>query len=121
MNCIKKPGHQVKSRFTSGHILVFDRIIMTHMTYLTMLLCGLFSILQPYNPRIKKNSSKRRILLFYTNKTMCGCSLGVSVIAIGMLLMGGGRSNDPNVFNYDEVYSTLRISVAPYYYNRFGD
>ena len=39
--------------------------------------------------------------------------LGVAVIAIGMLLMVGGRSKDPNVFNYDEVYSTLRISVAP--------
>jgi len=39
--------------------------------------------------------------------------LGVGVIAIGMLLMVGGRSSDPNTFNYDEVYSTLRISVAP--------
>jgi len=39
--------------------------------------------------------------------------LGVAVIAIGMLLMVGGKSNDPNTFNYDEVYSTLRISVAP--------
>jgi hypothetical protein len=27
--------------------------------------------------------------------------------------MVGGRSKDPNIFNYDEVYSTLRISVAP--------
>jgi len=39
--------------------------------------------------------------------------LGVAVIAVGMLLMVGGRSKDPNTFNYDEVYSTLRISVAP--------
>ena len=39
--------------------------------------------------------------------------LGVAVIAIGMLLMVGGRSKDPGTFNYDEVYSTLRISVAP--------
>lgn len=39
--------------------------------------------------------------------------LGVGVIALGMLLMVGGRSKDPNTFNYDEVYSTLRISVAP--------
>jgi hypothetical protein len=39
--------------------------------------------------------------------------LGVGVIAIGMLLMVGGRSKDPGTFNYDEVYSTLRISVAP--------
>jgi len=39
--------------------------------------------------------------------------LGIAVIAVGMLLMVGGRSNDPNSFNYDEVYSTLRVSVAP--------
>ena len=39
--------------------------------------------------------------------------LGVGVIAIGMLLMVGGRSKDPNTFNFDEVYSALRISVAP--------
>jgi len=39
--------------------------------------------------------------------------LGVGIIAIGMLLMVGGRSKDPNTFNYDEVYSTLRVSVAP--------
>lgn len=39
--------------------------------------------------------------------------LGVAVIAIGMLLMVGGRSKDPGAFNYDEVYSTLRVSVAP--------
>ena len=39
--------------------------------------------------------------------------MGIAVIAVGMLLMVGGRSNDPNSFNYDEVYSTLRVSVAP--------
>jgi hypothetical protein len=38
---------------------------------------------------------------------------GVVVIAIGMLLMVGGNSKDPAVFNYDEVYSPRRISVAP--------
>lgn len=39
--------------------------------------------------------------------------VGVVIIAIGMFLMVGGNSKDPNVFNYDEVYSGLRISVAP--------
>jgi hypothetical protein len=27
--------------------------------------------------------------------------------------MAGGKSNDPNVFNKDEVYSATRITVAP--------
>ena len=39
--------------------------------------------------------------------------LGVGVIAIGMLLMVGGNSHDPSIFNRDEVYSTRRITIAP--------
>ena len=39
--------------------------------------------------------------------------LGVGVIALGMILMVGGSSKDPGVFNYDEVYSARRITVAP--------
>jgi hypothetical protein len=27
--------------------------------------------------------------------------------------MAGGRSEDPNVFNANEVYSTTRITIAP--------
>ncbi|MFT3902247.1 MAG: DUF3098 domain-containing protein [Niabella sp.] len=39
--------------------------------------------------------------------------IGVLVIGLGMILMSGGKSNDPSVFNKDEVYSTVRITVAP--------
>jgi FtsH-binding integral membrane protein len=38
---------------------------------------------------------------------------GLVVMAIGMFLMAGGRSNDPTVFEPKEVYSTVRITVAP--------
>jgi len=38
---------------------------------------------------------------------------GIVVMAIGILLMAGGNSEDPNVFNENEVYSTRRITVAP--------
>lgn len=38
---------------------------------------------------------------------------GAAVIAVGMLLMTGGRSSDPAVFNEKEVYSFTRITVAP--------
>ena len=38
---------------------------------------------------------------------------GVVVIAIGMFLLAGGKSEDPNVFNPKEVYSDTRITVAP--------
>jgi predicted tellurium resistance membrane protein TerC len=38
---------------------------------------------------------------------------GIVLIAIGMFLMAGGKSDNPAVFNEDEVYSTTRITVAP--------
>jgi hypothetical protein len=39
--------------------------------------------------------------------------IGAVVMIIGYLLMSGGGSNDPNVFNPSEVYSARRITVAP--------
>ena len=40
--------------------------------------------------------------------------IGLAVIAAGMVLMAGGKSNaDPAVFNKDAVYSPMRITVAP--------
>jgi hypothetical protein len=38
---------------------------------------------------------------------------GAVVMIIGFLLMASGRSDDPNVFNNKEVYSTTRITIAP--------
>ena len=38
---------------------------------------------------------------------------GAVVIALGMILMGGGKSADPNVFDPNEVYSTTRLTIAP--------
>ena len=38
---------------------------------------------------------------------------GVVVLAIGFLLMAGGKSPDPNVFNDKDVYSPVRITIAP--------
>ncbi|MBA4257915.1 DUF3098 domain-containing protein [Sediminibacterium sp.] len=39
--------------------------------------------------------------------------VGGLVIALGMFLMSGGKSEDPNVFSNNEVYSSTRITVAP--------
>ncbi|MEP7259115.1 MAG: DUF3098 domain-containing protein [Flavitalea sp.] len=38
---------------------------------------------------------------------------GIVVIALGLILMAGGKSADPNVFNPKEVYSFRRITLAP--------
>ncbi len=39
--------------------------------------------------------------------------IGAAVMILGFLLMAGGRSDDPNVFKPEEVYSTTRITIAP--------
>ena len=38
---------------------------------------------------------------------------GLVVIAFGMILMAGGKSTNPGVFEQKEVYSTTRITIAP--------
>lgn len=38
---------------------------------------------------------------------------GLIAIALGIILMAGGKSDDPNVFNAGEVYSFRRITLAP--------
>jgi hypothetical protein len=39
--------------------------------------------------------------------------IGGAIIAIGMFLMSGGKNQDANTFDYNVVYSTTRITVAP--------
>lgn len=39
--------------------------------------------------------------------------IGAAVMILGFLLIGGGRSSDPNTFDPKEVYSTTRITIAP--------
>ena len=39
--------------------------------------------------------------------------IGIIVIILGFVLMSGGKSEDPNVFDVDQVYSKTRITIAP--------
>ena len=39
--------------------------------------------------------------------------IGVIIMALGFILMAGGKSPDPNVFDKTKVYSTTRITIAP--------
>lgn len=50
---------------------------------------------------------------FFTKDNYIWMLVGIVVIVIGMFLMAGGASKDPNVFLKDEVYSTRRITIAP--------
>lgn len=58
------------------------------------------------------NKQKPKLPIFEKdNYTWMG--IGVAVIALGMLLMSGGKNPNPNQFDYKLVYSTTRITIAP--------
>ena len=40
-------------------------------------------------------------------------TIGFAIIFIGFILMIGGKSPDPNIFNPDEIFSFRRIVLAP--------
>lgn len=39
--------------------------------------------------------------------------IGIGVLALGFILMAGGKSPNPDVFDKSKVYSTTRITIAP--------
>jgi len=39
--------------------------------------------------------------------------IGAVVVALGMILMSGGKNQDPNVFDNNVVYSITRVTIAP--------
>lgn len=39
--------------------------------------------------------------------------IGGVIVILGMLLMSGGKSEDPNTFDPKVVYSTTRVTIAP--------
>jgi Protein of unknown function (DUF3098) len=59
---------------------------------------------------MKNNEQKPDFLFDKVNyKTLL---IGIAVIALGFILMSGGGSDDPKVFNED-VFSFRRIRLAP--------
>ena len=59
-----------------------------------------------------QKETKKSLVLFGKSNYLW-MLVGVVFIAAGMLLMAGGKSADPNVFNVNEVYSFRRITLAP--------
>lgn len=59
----------------------------------------------------KKISTGKKGLAFGRMNYMI-MAAGIVVILIGFMLMMGGGSEDPNVFN-PEIFSTRRITIAP--------
>ena len=58
----------------------------------------------------KKEESKREFL--FGKKNYMLMLIGIAVIAVGFILMAGGGSDDPEIFN-EEIYNFRRIRLAP--------
>lgn len=58
------------------------------------------------------NVKKAKLPLFEKDNYMW-MGIGIVVVAIGMLVMSGGKNPNPNQFDYKLVYSTTRITIAP--------
>jgi hypothetical protein len=59
----------------------------------------------------KEETSKPEFALGKENYKLL--MIGFGIIILGFLLMIGGKSDDPNVFNANEVFSPRRITLAP--------
>ncbi len=62
-------------------------------------------------PVVKKQPAVAPVL--FTKENYTWMMIGGAIVLLGMLLMTGGKSKDPNVFDYNVVYSFTRITLAP--------
>ncbi|AEE19242.1 Protein of unknown function (DUF3098) [Dokdonia sp. Hel_I_63] len=60
----------------------------------------------------RKEVIKQETEFIFGKKNFTWMLIGLGVIALGFILMSGGGSDDPNVFN-PEIYSWRRIRLAP--------
>jgi hypothetical protein len=58
-------------------------------------------------------NKNNKSIAFFGKSNYIWMMVGGALILIGMLLMAGGKSADPNVFNPKEIYSFRRITLAP--------
>lgn len=59
-----------------------------------------------------KNLKKNNKEFIFKKSNYLIMIIGIIFIAFGFILMSGGGSNDPNIFN-EEIYNFRRIRVAP--------
>ena len=58
-------------------------------------------------------SERKATELVFNKQNYMWMAIGAVVMIVALLLMSGGKNPDPKVFDYKEVYSTRRITVAP--------
>lgn len=60
---------------------------------------------------VKKNNKQEDFALGSENYKLL--IVGFLIIVVGFLLMLGGKTDDPAVFNENEIFSFRRITLAP--------
>ena len=50
----------------------------------------------------------------FGKKNYIAIGLGFFLVLFGFVLMSGGKSDDPNIFLGEEVFSSMRITFAPF-------
>ncbi len=60
----------------------------------------------------KKRKEKNKTDFIFGKRNYKFMFIGLAFIAVGFILMSGGGSDDPNVFNPD-IFSWRRIRLAP--------
>ncbi|MCT8339564.1 DUF3098 domain-containing protein [Luteirhabdus pelagi] len=60
----------------------------------------------------RREEAKENQTFIFERKNYIFMLIGIAFIALGFILMMGGGSDDPNVFN-PEIYSWRRIRLAP--------
>jgi uncharacterized membrane protein len=59
------------------------------------------------------DKAKKEMAPLFNKDNYIWMAIGGFLIALGMFLMSGGKNQDPHVFDYNVVYSTTRVTVAP--------
>jgi len=60
----------------------------------------------------KNDTTKNQGVFLFSKRNYLIMAIGIIFIAIGFILMAGGGSDDPKVFN-EEIYNFRRIRLAP--------
>ena len=61
---------------------------------------------------LKSSEEKSRFSFVFTKTNYIIMGVGLVLLALGYILLSGGGSDDPNVFNY-EMFNARRLYVAP--------
>ncbi len=64
------------------------------------------------NKTSRKPLHKQDLNFVFGKRNYTFMFIGLAVIALGFILMAGGGSDDPNIFN-EEIYNFRRIRLAP--------